>query len=903
MISIPCSITIRLLFPLIKKCISLALILTLGNLEIAKSFAESPTEPNPSLTFEKDIKPILRAHCLDCHGGVEGKKGKLDLRLVRTMLSGGDGGSAIEPGHADESLLVMRIEDGEMPPKGGGFTPEELITLKSWINSGAKTARPEPEAETLGKTLGLTPEERAYWAFQPISRPAVPSLPDFQGIHTPIDSLLAEQLKPLGLKFNPEADKVTLIRRVTLDLTGLPPSPQEVFDFVSDQRADAYERLVDRLLASPRYGERWARHWMDTAGYADSDGGSATDTDRPHAWRYRDWLIRAFNDDKPLDQFLLEQLAGDEMIPRPWNNLTRTQAEILTATGFLRMPADPTASDYSEVARNQVITDTLKVVTTTTLGLSVACAQCHDHRYDPISHVDYYRLKAIFDPALYWKEFRQPAARQISLYTDRDRAEAAQIEEQVKPLLEKRNAYQAEQMKLALNKELEKYQPPLRDQLRMAAETPADKRTDEMKKLLDANPSVKITPGVLYQYLPQAAEELKKKDAEIVGIRAKRPVENFLAVFDEPVGKAVTDTHRLHRGDYRQPLEKIAAGIPEVLLPEGDSADLKPVTPAGHSTGRRTAFAQWLTSDQNPLTARVLANRIWMHHFGRGLVATAGEFGRLGEMPTHPQLLDYLASELKANGWRLKRLQRMIVTSAAYRQSSARDASSLTDSPDADGRLLSRFPVHRLDAETVRDRALAASGHLDLTMFGPAVGIKADDTGQVTVSNSSGRRSVYIQQKRSQPESLMVAFDAPVMETNCERRTSATVATQSLMLLNGGFLIDQSGRLATFSGESGVRPVLTPESIVAKAAQSGPSAANEPGNLASRVAVIWERCYARSPSQEELNIAIAFVREHLNSNEPVAPGLKADNPLHRVLTALGHFGQMLMASNEFLYID
>lgn len=868
-----------------------------------RSKPEAPATSHADLTFEKEIKPILRAHCLDCHGGVEGKKGNLDLRLVRTMISGGKSGPAIEKGHADSSLLIERIEDREMPPKGAGLSPAELAKLKAWITAGAKTARPEPAPEQLGKTLGLTPEERSYWAFQPIRKPEIPRTSEADHARSAIDALLLAKLKPLGLRFQPDADKATLIRRVTLDLTGLPPSPEEVRDFLNDQRPDAYERLVEKLLASPRYGERWARHWMDTAGYADSDGGSAADTDRPHAWRYRDWLIRAFNDDKPLDQFLAEQLAGDELVPRPWSNLTPAQANLLTATGFLRMPADPTAADYSETARNQVLTDTVKVVSTTTLGLSVACAQCHDHRYDPISHVDYYRLRAIFQPGLNWQGFRQPGARVVSLYTQKDRDESARIENEVKPLVEKRNAYQAEQMKLALAKELEKYPQPLRDQLKTAADTPEAKRTDAMKKLLDANPSVKISPGVLYQYIPAAAEELKKQDAAIAAIRAKKPPENFLAVYDEPAGQKPPATHRLHRGDYRQPLEEIKAGIPEVLKPEGQPLDLTSETPAGHSSGRRLAFARWLTSENNPITARVLANRIWMHHFGRGIVSTAGEFGRLGEQPTNPELLDYLATELKSNGWRLKKIHRMIVTSTAYRQSSHRDESQMANDPDADGRLLSRYPVHRLEAETVRDRALMASGHLEATMFGPPVDVSADDSGQVVVAGNSGRRSIYIKQKRSQPVSLMAAFDAPVMETNCERRTSATVATQSLMLMNGGFILDEAGRLAALSSDKKALPVLTSNEIIASAAKASPAVPHEPADLAARVAAVWERAYSRTASPQELSAAVAFVREHLKNNTPPAPGLKGDQPAHRVLTALGHLGQALMASNEFLYVD
>lgn len=865
---------------------------------------EAKPEISAQLTFEKDIKPILRAHCLDCHGGVEGKKGKLDMRLVRTMLSGGETGPAIEPGNVDESYLIARIVDHEMPPKGAGVSPAELEKLKTWIAQGAKTARPEPAPEALGTTLGLTPEERAYWAFRPIADPTPPSVKSTGRVRTTVDKFLLASLEPLGIGFREDADKLTLIRRVTLDLAGVPPSPAEVRAFLADNRPDAYERLVDRLLASPQYGERWARHWMDVAGYADSDGGSAADTDRPHAWRYRDWLIRAFNDDKPLDAFLTEQLAGDEFVPRPWNNLTPHQVDLLTATGFLRMPADPTAADYSETARNQVMTDTIKVVTSTTLGLSVACAQCHDHRYDPISHVDYYRLRGMFDPALHWEGFRQPGARVVSLYRDLDRAAAAAVEEQVKPLAEKRAAYQADAMKRALVKELEKYQEPLKSQLKTAAETAADKRTPEMNALLDANPSVKISPGVLYQYLPDAAEELKKMDAAIGAVRAKKPPENFIAIYDEPPDRKPPVTKRLHRGDYRQPLEEVKPGIPEVLKPEGAVLDLDgTVQPAGHSSGRRTAFARWLFSDENPLTARVLANRIWMHHFGRGLVATAGEFGRLGEPPTHPELLDHLASELKRNGWRLKNFHKLIVLSSAYRQKAVRDPGRMSDDPDADGRLLSRFPVHRLDAETIRDRILAASGHLDNQMYGPPVDVQADDSGQVVVAGDSGRRSVYVKQKRSQPVSLMAAFDAPVMETHCERRTSATVATQSLMLLNGTFLLGEANRLAIAALDQKFVPEMIQAESISKGLASGTKMPDEPAALSGAVATIWERTLSRPPSEKELGRSLEFVREHVRTGAPPLPGLKGDNARDKYLTALAHLGQSLMASNEFLYTD
>jgi hypothetical protein len=744
------------------------------------------------LTFERDVRPVLKAHCFDCHGG-EKTEGELDLRLRRLMVRGGESGAAIVPGQPGESYLLMRIEAGEMPPGNTKVSPAETEVLRRWIAAGAPTAREEPEE--LGEGIGITPEERAYWAFQPIQRPHLPAFGPEDRVATPIDAFVIARLKEAGLAFSPEADRRVLIRRATFDLTGLPPTREEIDAFLADTAPGAYERLLDRLLASPRYGERWARHWLDVAGYADSEGASNADAARPYVYKYRDYVIRSLNDDKPFDQFIQEQLAGDEMVSPPHANLTAEQIEKLTATGFLRLAADGTGSGAnSEEARNQVIADTLKIVSNSLLGLSVACAQCHDHRYDPIPHEDYYRLRAVFEPAFDPKTWKTPDQRRISLFTDADREQSAAIEAEAQKIAAEKSEKQAEYMKQALDMELAKFDNPLRDQLRAAYETPKDQRTPEQQKLLAENPSVNITPGVLYQYLPQAAEELKKFDARIGEVRGKKPVEDFVRALSEKPGHA-PPTHLFHRGDYRSPKQEISPGDLQVAGPEGEPIEIAADDPSLPTTGRRLAYARRLTSGEHPLTPRVLVNRVWMHHFGRGLVGTPSEFGRLGEAPSHPELLDWLASEFAASGWRLKQLHKLIMTSTAYRQSSRRTSEG--DAADSENRLLWRAPVRRLEAEAVRDSVLAVAGSLNLSMFGPPDPVAPDETGQAVVTGDKHRRGVYIQARRTQPAALLSAFDAPdMLQSNCEARTPSTVAGQSLMLLNSEFILDQAARLA-----------------------------------------------------------------------------------------------------------
>lgn len=787
----------NLFWPIETQRLRIAAVLVLLLLGSRTAIAASPEAPP---TFEQHIWPILRAHCFDCHGATESLEGALDLRQVRLMSKGGENGPAIAIGDPDQSLLVQRITDGEMPPGEVKVTPQELETIRRWLSEGAATKR--PEAEVIGPGLGITPEERDFWAFQPIRRPPTPvnAAPATDPlVRTPIDALLSQTADPAGPPLI-EADRRTLVMRAHFTLTGLPPTFDQVQAWVNDPGTDWFDRLIDQLLQSSQYGEHWGRHWLDVAGYADSEGYTVSDAERPWAWRYRDWVIRSLNEDRAFDRFITEQLAGDELAGPKSGDWTTDQIELLTATGFLRMAADGTGSgtDTPE-ARNQTIADTLKIVGTSLLGVSVQCAQCHDHRYDPVLHTDYFALRAVFEPALDWQAWKSPAARLVSLQSEADRALSAEIEAEAQTVAQERAAKQAEYMKQALDKELEKFEEPLRTSLRMAYETPADQRTDEQKKLLDANPSVNISPGVLYQYLPAAAEELKGYDTRIAEIRARKPAEQFVRALVEPPGHA-PQTRLFHRGDHQQPKQVVVPAALTVAVPEGTRVEFPLDDESLPTTGRRLAFAGWLTSPANPLTARVIVNRVWMHHFGTGLVATPADFGKLGARPSHPELLDWLADEFMREGWSLKKLHRLILSSAVWRQVRGTHPMDAHRIPT---------PLQRLEAESIRDRMLAVTGTLDHRLFGPPVAIKEDDTGQVIVDGSQTRRSLYVQVRRSRPVAMLQAFDAPVMETNCEMRPNSTVATQSLMLLNGEFILDQAARLAD-RATAEARPLVSP---------------------------------------------------------------------------------------------
>jgi hypothetical protein len=831
------------------------------------------------LSFERDVRPILKTYCLDCHGGSADLKGKLDLRLTRSAVKGGKSGAALVPGEPEDSLLLSRAKDGAMPPGEKKVPAAQLAVIEQWIATGAHTLRPEPA--TLPPGINITPEERAYWAFQPIRAEASPATAADSGARTPIDAFIVAGLKSQGLALAPEADRLTLIRRATFDLTGLPPEPAAVDLFLSDPSPLAYERMIDRLLASPHYGERWGRHWLDVAGYADSEGNANEDTKRPHAYRFRDYVIRSLNADKPLDQFIIEQLAGDELVSKPWSNLKPDEIEKLAATGFLRMAVDGTATGGVDegLVSNQVVADTLKIVGSTFLGLTVGCAQCHDHRYDPIPQSDYYSLRAIFEPALDPSHWRRPVQRLVSLYTDQASAQAAAIEKEAREMARVVGQKSQKLVAAAIEKELARFPEGPRARLKAALDTPAEKRTPEQKTILAGNPSVNITEGVLYQYNAAAAKELAEDRGRISARRATKPVEEFVSVLDELSGPPPV-TKVFYRGDYRQPT--VAAAPADLTIVAGNGPRFEIAAPSGgsQSSGRRLAYAKHLTSGTHPLVGRVLANRVWLHHFGKGLFDSPGDLGVLGLRPTHPELLDWLAAELPRQGWRLKRMHRLIMTSAVYRQSSTKQRTS----GDADlvDRAYGRYPVRRLDAESVRDAILATSGRFDRTMYGHAIGVSEDLSGQVMPANNSARRSVYLEVRRTRPVSLLTAFDAPVMAVNCDRRAATTSAPQSLMLMNSDFVRDEAAKFAERIRRS-VDGRLSPES-----------------GWKAMIDEVWREAYQRPVSGEERELAISFMRRQTRAagaSESAAAAYKREQ------LALTNLCQQILCSNEFLYVD
>ncbi len=735
----------------------------------------------PALVFERDVRPILKAHCFHCHGENDTKEGALDLRLRRLMITGGESGTAVIPGDRS-SLLLRRVEAGEMPPGEKKPTADEIAKLRTWIEQGAKTLRDEPEQIPAGDYL--TEEERSFWAFQPIVRPAVPKS-DHADIQGAIDAMIVQRVQQAGLQPSPLVDRYTLVRRATFDLWGLPPEPELVEQFVNDPHPQAYARLINRLLASTRYGERWGRHWLDVAGYADSDGYTDQDPEREFAYFYRDYVIDAFNEDKPFDQFVVEQLAGDELVAQEpdQGDLSPQTIAKLAATGFLRMAPDGTAGAGVDraVAANETIAETINIVSTSLLGLTVGCARCHDHRYDPISQKDYYRLRAIFDPALDWKDWKLPSQRQRSLYTAADRQERERIEQQAKEAEAARNERQKAHLARTLEEELLVAPDDRREALRQAYETPKANRTPEQVALMEEFPNIgNISPGSLYLYAEQrerrakgieqaaterearymeqakaenreaiteaqqaeitryremakvcresdAKKELADELEKIKAIRATAPKENFLRVLSEP-NNHLPETFVFVRGDHQQPGAKVTPAELTVLC-RSDSQKIPEDDPQLPTTGRRLAYARQLTNGQHPLLARVIVNRIWMHHFGRGIVPTAGDFGRLGGEPTHPELLDWLADEFVRSGWSVKHLQRLIMLSRTYQQTSVR--TEQLDTVDPDNKLLARMPVRRLESEAVRDAILSAAGILLNHLHGPPVPVKEDAVGQI----------------------------------------------------------------------------------------------------------------------------------------------------------------------------
>lgn len=854
------------------------LIATAGAVAAATMLFALPSTAEEPLHFETHIRPILKAHCWHCHGEEAELQGKLDARFVRTMLAGGESGPALVPGQHASSLLHQRIQSGEMPPGEKKVPAHELQLLARWIDAGAPTLRPEPDTAPPGALIA--DEDRLHWAFQPIALPPVPdtSKPDL--VRSPIDAFLLQKLEQQSLSFGPAADRETLIRRVTIDLTGLPPTPEAIEQFVADQSPEAWNTVIDNLLNSPAYGERWARHWLDAVGYADSDGYTEKDPERPWAWKYRDYVIRSINADKPWNQFLVEQLAGDELLTPPLQNLSPEQADLLTATGFLRMVPDGTADGGADqpTARNDVIAETIKTVSTSLLGLSVGCAQCHQHRYDPISQEDYYRLRAIFEPAFDTTSWRPPAARLVSLWSAETQQAAAAVDQELADIGRRRTEELDGIVKDTFERELQKLPAERHAEARAVRDTPAAKRSPEQQALIREFPFLNVDRGSVYLYLPDRLTGFNKKwDDTTAAAKAKRPADDLVMCTTEVPGK-LPPTHLFFRGDHQQPRQAVEPAELTVLQ-RGSSLPVD--DPALPTSGRRLAWARQLTDGSHPLLARVLVNRFWMHHFGRGLVATPADFGVRGERPSHPELLDWLATEFMNHNWSLKHLHRLILRSTAWQQSAARRPE--LDAVDPDNRLLGRMSVRRLEAETVRDSLLAISGQLNTRMYGKPVPVSPDDIGQIVIAidtrDSAGRptgkveslngddlrRSIYIQFRRSMPLGVLEPFDLPRMTPNCEVRAASTSPSQSLLMLNHPF------------------PAQQAEALAKRLLSSSP-------DTTSQIQLAWKTVFGHPPSDADLQSATSFVAEAATSSDSSS-------------TPLGRLCHAMFCSNQFLYVE
>jgi hypothetical protein len=705
--------------------------------------------------FENQVRPILKARCLKCHG--EGPKVKAGLRLDSRegVLRGGELGPAVSLSEPKESRLLqaIRYEEIEMPPSGK-LPAGEIAILTQWVKEGvpwntrSTAATPPPPPVKVPVVAKPKVAETRSWSLQPVARPPVPVVIHRDWCRNPIDAFLLARLEAEHLQPAPEADRVTLIRRLEYDLTGLPPTPEEVEAFVADPAGDAYERLVDRLLESPQYGEKWGRHWLDLVRYAETNGYER-DSAKPFAWRYRDYVIDAFNSDKPYDQFIREQLAGDEVDP--------SSAGAMTATGFYRLgiwddePADRPLARYDGL--DGIISTTGQVL----LGMTINCARCHNHKVDPIPQRDYYRLLAFFQDIV-------------------------------------------------------------------------DPDGKNLKKVTGKGGS--------------------RIEVMCVAERGQR------------------ETHVLLRGNPNAPGDKVEPGVPEVLSAVAPTFVNEP--------GKRRALADWLSDRQNPRTARVMTNRIWQYHFGRGIVPTPNDFGGLGEPATHRELLDWLAAELMDGDWRLKRMHRLILLSSAYRMASRGSKAELAADPA--NRWYWRFPMRRLTAEEVRDSILAVSGTLRLKAAGPSVfppippevmaGQSIPGQGWSTSPPAeAARRSIYVHVKRSLLVPIIATHDAADTDFSCPVRYTTTVPTQALGLLNGSFANQQAATFADrLRGEA-------------------------PDDLAGQIRQAIRLTTSREPSDNEVREDLDFINR-----------LIAQYDFDR-RSALTQYCLLALNANAFLYLD
>ncbi len=712
---------------------------------------------NPITDAFQEVQSLLAARCFSCHGPDKAESGLALHKQALAHAESESGLHAIVPGKPKASELLRRVnsddEHERMPLEGEPLKPQEIELLRQWILDGAKYEK--------------------HWAFVPPKRHSTPVVEQSGWVRNPIDTFILRRLERHGLRPSPPAEGRVLARRLYYDLTGLPPTISELNNFLSDERPDAYERLVDKLLNSPRYGEKWARHWLDVVRYAESNSFER-DSTKPFAWKYRDYVIRSLNEDKPYDQFIREQLAGDE--------LDEVTKDTITATGYYRLgtwddePADTLQARYDDL--DNIVSTTGQAF----LGLTVGCARCHDHKIDPIPQADYYKLLAFFADVTPYAMPRNNDVKLNSLW-DCSPPEAAQKRER---LAQRENQ---------LDEQARKFE----DQAirKMSATDQNRSETDAREELLQEK---------IHKYLsPKEFQEYSEIKAQLSSIQLQQ---NELAPADWVLSLAKCEpnprsTHVMYRGNPHVPGKEVEPGFPELF--GGATANIPPQSGDARSTGRRRVLANWIASPNNMLTARVIANRVWQHHFGRGIVRSASNFGRLGSPPTHPELLDWLAFYLIDHQWRLKPLHRLILLSNAYQMASSADPSGLAIDPAND--LFWRFNMRRLTAEEIRDSVLYVSGELNEEHYGPSIYPELSQEVLATQSRpghdwhtsnrrDASRRSIYIHIKRSLIVPEMLLFDFPETDTSCEARFNTTQAAQALNLLHGDFMQTQAKYLA-----------------------------------------------------------------------------------------------------------
>ena len=773
--------------------------------------------------FNREVLPILAKRCFHCHGPDTAESGlRLDNRegIVRETETGMH---AVVPGKPDESELLVRIMESDeslrMPPEGEPLTKSQIETLRNWIQAGA--------------------EWKKHWAFEKPTRPEIPTVKNEEWVSSPIDAFVLSRLEAAGLTPTEPANKVQLLRRVTYNLTGLPPTPKEVADFLADDSPTAYEAVVERLLDSPHYGEKWGRAWLDLVRYAETNSFER-DNPKPNAWRYRDYVIRSMNEDKPYDQFIREQLAGDEF--------SDPTVEEIVATGYYRLglwddePADPLLHKFDQF--DDIVRTTGEVF----LGLTVGCARCHDHKIDPIPQADYYSFLAFF--------------RGMSEYGSRGDERSNSQWDITPPDITKK--YQ----------ELDRKKAELTERMREIEQRGIVKMSAEDQRATEGRRRERVLQNKLQQHLSDEDwthyQSLKAR-FESVERESRELPDRAAALAVVKVDREPQATNILLRGSPHAPGDVVQPSFPSIF------GDTEPkIEPNPRSSGRRTALADWIASDDNLLTARVMANRIWQHHFGRGIVKSPNNFGLLGDPPTHPKLLDWLAAELIRHDWRLKAVHKEILLSSTYRMSSKASPEGLAKDPGND--LFWRFNMRRLTSEEIRDSVYVATGKFNPEMFGPSIYPQISEEvlkGQSrpgagwgkSTPDQEARRSIYIHVKRSLVTPLLSDFDVADTDNTCPVRFVTVQPAQALNLLNGEFLNERAqdfaARVRHLAGD----------------------------DHAEQVRVALELALSRPPQPDEIEWGVELIQE-----------LDTDRGLSKT-ESLKYFCLVVLNLNEFIYLD